>query len=240
VFIVGMPRSGTTLVEQILASHPAVFGAGELDDIRQISAALPSLLGSANPYPECLAQAGQSSLTKIADRYLVHLRGLSSDARRITDKMPTNFLHLGLIELLFPQARVIHVIRHPLDTCVSCYFEEFTTTNSYAYDLEQMGIYYKQYERIMRHWKDVLKIRMLDVRYEELVDNQENICRQMIEFCDLEWDDRVLRFYETKRDVATPSFDQVRQPLYRKSIGRWKNYERHLGPLMRVLGTSGR
>jgi tetratricopeptide (TPR) repeat protein len=235
VFIVGMPRSGTSLVEQILASHPAVFGAGELDDIRQISVALPSLLGVSSPYPECLERNNPHSLNKMVDRYVDRLREFSNNAAHITDKMPLNYLYLGLIDLLFPSARVIHIVRNPLDTCLSCYFQEFTTTNSYAYDLESLGAYYKQYERIMEHWKNVLKIRMLEVKYEELVDDQENISRQIIDFCGLDWDDRVLRFYETKRSVATPSFDQVRQPMYRNSIERWKNYERHLGPLIATI-----
>lgn len=235
VFIVGMPRSGTSLVEQILASHPAVFGAGELDIIQKFTHVLSTRYQPVN-YPECMNLAGFDVLEGLAGDYLAQLRNLNPVASRITDKMPHNFLHLGLIQILFPGARVIHVGRAPLDTCLSCYFQEFSTSHSYAYDLTLLGEYYRQYERLMAHWRKVLGLPMLEVRYEDLVDDQEGISRRMIEFCGLEWDDRVLRFHETQRNVATPSFDQVRQPMYRKSLQRWKNYESHLGPLIAVLG----
>jgi tetratricopeptide (TPR) repeat protein len=234
VFIVGMPRSGTSLVEQILASHPAVFGAGELEDVQKITRALGQHYKPAT-YPECVTLASFDILDNYAKEYVRHLRSLNANALRITDKMPHNFLHLGLIQLLFPGARVIHISRDPLDTCLSCYFQEFTSTHSYAYDLEMLGAYYLQYERIMQHWASVLTIPILHAQYESLVENQEAESRRLLEFCSLNWDDQVLRFYETKRNVATPSFDQVRQPMYKKSMQRWKNYEAHLGPLLETL-----
>lgn len=235
IFIVGMPRSGTSLVEQILASHPRVHGAGELDRIQQLSVSLAARYGVGQAYPECLSSINHEWLDEGAGEYLQYLRSLNLEADRITDKMPHNYLHLGLIQLLFPCARVIHVMRDPLDTCLSCYFQDFSTSHSYAYDLKMLGEYYLQYEKLMRHWKRVLRLPILPVQYEKLVNEQENVTRELIEFCGLAWDDQVLRFYETKRDVATPSYDQVRQPMYRKSIRRWTNYETHLLPLLDVL-----
>ncbi|MDP3584462.1 MAG: sulfotransferase [Thiobacillus sp.] len=237
VFIVGMPRSGTSLLEQVLASHRSVFGAGELSDIQELAGAFARRHAPVK-YPQCLTHAGADELTQAALTYVQHLRGLNADAIRIVDKMPQNFMHLGLIQLLFPHARIIHVSRDPLDTCLSCYTQEFTAAHAYTYDLGVLGAYYKQYERLMQHWNKVLKIPILNVEYEALVNDQEAVSRQLIEFCELEWDERVLRFHETRRDVATASFDQVRQPLYKKSVQRWRHYEAHLGPLIAALEPS--
>ncbi len=234
VFIVGMPRSGTSLVEQILSSHPSVFGAGELGDIQILTRKL-SKLHVLVGYPQCLNLMSTDEVANLALTYLQKLRDLSIDALRIIDKMPHNFMHLGLIQLLFPKARVIHVSRNPLDTCISCYTQEFTSAHSYAYDLKILGEYYKQYERLMQHWMKVLSIPILHVQYEDLVENQESISRKLIEFCGLEWNDCVMNFHQSNRDVATASYDQVRQPMYRKSVQRWKNYEPHLAPLIMAL-----
>jgi hypothetical protein len=163
---------------------------------------------------------------------------MNGDAIRIIDKMPHNFMHLGLIQLLFPQARIIHVRRDPVDTCVSCFTQEFTSAHAYAYDLKHLGAYYLQYERLMQHWMKVLTIPILNIRYEELVDNQEAVSRELVEFCGLEWDEAVLRFHESGRDVATASYDQVRKPMYKKSVQRWKHYEAHLGPLIALFQES--
>lgn len=234
VFIVGMPRSGTSLLEQILASHPDVFGAGELGDIQLLAGAFAKRHDPLK-YPQCMGGVSADELTQAALTYVQHLRELDGDAVRIVDKMPHNFMHLGLIQLLFPDARVIHVSRDPLDTCLSCYTQEFTAAHAYTYDLGVLGAYYKQYERLMRHWDKVLHISVLHIEYEALVGDQEAVSRELIEFCGLEWDERVLRFHETRRDVATASFDQVRQPLYKKSVQRWKHYEQFLAPLMAAL-----
>lgn len=238
VFIVGMPRSGTSLLEQVLASHPQVFGAGELSDIQLLAAAFAKRHDPLK-YPQCMGSVSADELTQAALAYVQHLRDLNDDAVRIVDKMPHNFMHLGLIQLLFPAARVIHVSRDPLDTCLSCYTQEFTAAHAYTYDLGVLGAYYTQYERLMRHWDSVLKIPILHVEYEALVDDQETVSRQLIEFCGLEWDERVMRFYETRRDIATASFDQVRLPLYKKSVQRWRHYETHLGPLIAALKLNG-
>jgi tetratricopeptide (TPR) repeat protein len=236
VFIVGMPRSGTSLVEQILASHPSVFGAGELDEISRIAADLPSVSAVQDPYPRAINSLTPSACEQLARRYLEYLDAVApGDALRVTDKMPTNFLHLGLIALLFPEAHVIHCIRDPLDTCLSCYFQNFGPGLSFSYDLTQLGNYYRDYQRLMEHWRAVLALTLLEVRYEELVANQEQISRQVVAFCGLKWDDRCLRFYETPRQATTASYDQVRQPLYNRSVGRWRRYAAHLGPLQRAL-----
>lgn len=235
VFVVGMPRSGTTLVEQILASHPAVFGAGELPDIQQLVAGIPPMLESDQGYPACMSLLTQDKVDLLARRYLDRLMELAPEARRVIDKMPDNFMHLGLIALLFPDARIIHCVRDPLDTCLSCYFQNFSLGHPYSYSLSDLGAYYLSYTRIMAHWKEVLEIPVMDVHYEELVQNQEDVSRALVEFCGLEWDERCLRFYETERFVSTASYDQVHQPIYRKSIQRWKNHEKHLDPLKQAL-----
>lgn len=238
VFIVGMPRSGTSLVEQVLATHPDVFGGGELLEIERIAAALPSTLGNGLEYPACLTELTEQSLNRFADEFLAHLRSLSPNARRITDKSTGNVQHLGLIELLFPKARVIHCVRDPLDTCLSAYFQNFATGHEYSCDLRSLGVIHRHYEQIMTHWHTTLHIPMLEVRYEALVENQELISRQILDFCGLEWDDRCLHFHQTSRMVRTASYAQVRQPLYKSSVRRYKNYEKHLDPLKEGLSRS--
>ena len=235
VFIVGMPRSGTSLVEQILACHPQVHGAGELVDIFDLTSALPGTLDSKEPHPYCLAKLTQAALDTLAQRYLAHLAELSADATRVTDKLPSNFLLLGLIELFFPQARIIHCVRDARDTCLSCYFQDFGARHAYSADLAHLGAYYRQYERLMQHWKKVIRLPLLEIRYENMVADQETWSRQLVEFCGLPWDDSCLRFHESGRAVRTASYDQVRRPMYKTSAGRWQRYERHLGPLLKAL-----
>lgn len=235
VFIVGMFRSGTSLVEQILASHSSIHGGGELEEMPRMVLDLPAMLDGDVPYPACLAGMEQRHVDQMAKRYLDFIAGLSPDAQRVTDKMPSNFLHLGLINLLFPEARVIHCVRDPLDTCLSCYFQNFEGRHTYTQDLTILGGYYLQYQRLMAHWAEVLDIAMMEVRYEELVADQERVSREMIDFCGLDWDSRCLQFYREKRLVVTASHDQVRQPMYQKSIARWRNYESFIGPLREIL-----
>lgn len=237
VFIVGMPRSGTSLVEQILASHPEIYGAGELGDISNLVSSLPAGLGGA-PYPYCLDVIKKKQIDEMAAQHLVKLRQFSPQASRVTDKMPHNFMHLGVIDMLFPGAKVIHCKRNPVDTCLSIFSLMFNQRHSYAADLADLGAYYRQYQDLMAHWKQVLRVPFLEVQYEEIVANQEGMTRKMIEFCDLKWDERCLHFHESERVVATFSYDQVRRPIYKKSVARWKNYERFLGPLIAALGAS--
>jgi len=232
---VGMPRSGTTLVEQIIASHPRAFGAGELGDIGQIAQAMPRLLGLGGSYPGCLREASVAGMDAIAEKHLGRLGEMAPGALRVADKMPGNFQHLGLINLLFPGARVIHCTRHPMDTCFSIYATRLSPQHPYANDLEDIAFYYGQYRRIMAHWRTVVDLPMLEVRYEDLVANQEARTRELIAFLGLEWDEACLRFHETKRVVTTASVDQVKRAMYDTSIGRWKRYERHLGPLRAAL-----
>jgi hypothetical protein len=221
-------------VEQILASHPQAFGAGELQDIKQITVTLnrdPRLPGG---YPACMALVDRETLGGLAAQHLEHLRQLGGDALRIIDKMPHNYLHLGLIAAMFPGARVIHCRRDPLDVCVSCYCQNFRDVN-YASSLEMLGFYYRQYERLMQHWRNVLPLPIHDVVYEELVADQERVSRELVRFCGLDWDDRCLSFHETERAVQTASKVQVRKPIYASSVQRWKKFERHLQPLVEAL-----
>lgn len=233
IFIVGMLRSGTTLTEQILASHPLVHGAGELRDIGLLSARLPRMLGTAETYPFCLNRLDAALAKKLAHDHLDKLRRCSATAQRVIDKFPLNFLFLGLIATLFPRARIIHCRRDPFDTCMSCYFQNFSGPFAFTYDLAHMGIYYREYERLMAHWRTVLP--MLEVQYEELTAEPEATTRKLLAFCGLDWDERCLRFHETQRPVTTASLFQVRQPIYRSGVGRWRRYEKHAQPLIAAL-----
>lgn len=238
VFIVGMPRSGTTLTEQVLSSHPAVFGAGELPFIGDIAVRLPFLQGDGNAYPVTLeGKLTQALLDEIAGSYLKQIDNLAPpEALRVSDKMPHNFLHLGLIALMFPQAHIIHCKRNPLDTCLSIYTYPFNAQHPYSADMRHLGEHYSKYQQLMQHWKKVLPLPMLEIQYEDMVADQEGMSRKLVEFCGLEWDDNCLRFYENKRVVNTISYDQVRRPIYRKSVERWRNYESHLDALKLALG----
>lgn len=238
VFIVGMPRSGTSLVEQILASHPAVHGAGELVNIIRTATTLHQRLRTATQYPSCLQELTQDSVDRLAMEYLDYIESLSPESNRITDKMPGNFMHLGLIELLFPDAYIIHCKRDPLDTCLSGYFQDFSRSHPYSYDLSNLAAFYTGYNRLMKHWKNVLNIPIFEVEYENLVKNQEEMSRRLLDFCELEWSDQCLKFHETKRFVGTASYDQVNQPMYERSVQRWRNYEKHLDALKTVLQQS--
>ena len=237
VFIVGMPRSGTTLIEQILASHPDVFGAGELTHIGTCTERLPVLLGTEEAYPDCLPKVDKDTVRSLAAEYLETIRGFSPGASRISDKMPMNFMRLGFIALLFPRARVIHCMRDPLDICVSNYLTRFSAGVPFAFDLTNLGLYYRQYARLMDHWRRVLPIPMLEVGYEDLIADQEGVSRRLVDFCGLAWDDRCLAFHKTERAVLTASNSQVRQPIYSNSIGRWRRYEKCLGPLRAALSS---
>jgi tetratricopeptide (TPR) repeat protein len=225
VFIVGMLRSGTTLAEQILASHPAVVGAGELTFWSTASAMYRSSAPDGEP----------GVLGKLADQYLRLLGILSDGALRVVDKMPTNFAFLGLIHAALPNARIIHMRRNPIDTCLSIYFQHFEAAVSYANDLDDLAHYYTEYVRVMKHWRSTLpKDAILDVPYEGLVSDQEAWSRKMLQFIGLPWDPRCLDFHETERTVITASKWQVRQKITDSSVLRWRNYEKFLGPLLRL------
>jgi tetratricopeptide (TPR) repeat protein len=232
VFVLGMPRSGTTLVEQILASHPKVNGAGELDDILHLA----ETLQAGDGLQASVAGATREPLRKAAEQQLSRYRTLGGEAIRVVDKTTVNFLHLGLIAMLFPKARVIHCTRDARDTCLSCFFHNFASPGlNFTFDLADLGAFYREYDRLMTHWRAALPVRMMEVPYEDLVSDPEGWSRAMVEFCALEWDPSCLDFHRSDRIVRTASAQQVREPVHRRSVGRWKAYERHLGPLFEAL-----
>lgn len=235
VFIVGMPRSGTTLVEQILASHPDVHGAGELPYMGEI---YPRFIRKFIPeYEKVNANAmSQDALNLVSNEYLVKLDKLAPDSPRVTDKMPYNFFRLGLIQMLFPGARVIHCSRDPMDVCLSCFFHDFQGSHDYAYDLSSLGHYYRQYVRLMQHWRSVISLPILDISYESIIADTEAMARKLVDFCGLEWNERCLSFHENTRFVATASKNQVNKPIYSTSVKRWKHYDKFLGELKEALG----
>jgi len=234
VFILGMHRSGTTLVEQILSSHPQVHGAGELGAIHAVEVSIALQLKYANPYPECMSIFDRTMAEEYSARYLQELALHCTTAKRITDKLPGNFLEIGLIKTLFPDARIIHCQRNPLDTCISLFFHYFQN-HKHSFELTELGQYYLDYQRIMAHWQNLFPGEILNVQYEELVMDQERVSKQLIDYLGLEWDEKCLDFHTNERTVMTPSNIQVRQPIYKNSMNRWKPYEKHLQPLIEVL-----
>ena len=238
VFIVGMPRSGTTLVEQILASHPEVFGAGEIADFDEALAGLGVADGAPNS-PEVLSLTSGEQFRQIGADYVARIRSLAPGAARIVNKTPGNFALTGLIHLALPSARIIHMRRDPVDTGLSCFSSLFVGDLPYAYDLGELGRYYRAYETLMAHWRAVLpEGAMLEVRYEDVVADLQGQARRLVDYCGLAWDARCLDFHRTKRQVRTASATQVRQPLYKSSVRRWRAYEPFLGPLLAELGPS--
>jgi len=237
IFIVGMPRSGTSLCEQILASHGDVVGAGELNEIQAIARDLPRLAGDpAAGYPECVRQLASPAAAMACERYLARLRDVSSIAPRIVDKHPINFRHLGLIAALFPRATIIHCRRDPLDTCLSCYAQNFDAPIPWTLRQESLGAYYREYERLMGHWHGIMPGRIFDFVYEEVVGDIDRTVHRLIDHCGLPWQARCLDFHQTQRVVRTASHRQVREPIYSRSVGRWKNYAPYLEPLRGILG----
>jgi len=232
VFIVGMPRSGTTLVEQVLASHSQIAAGGELSTITNFAA---QMTRSGVAYPGRVRELDANAIEQMAQQYLDKLATISRGEALVTDKMPFNYMHLGLIVTLFPNARIIHCRRDALDTCLSCYFTTFSEYLQFASRLETLGRYYLDYRRLMAHWGRVLPVPMLEVEYERLVDNTEETIRGILSFCGVEWESGCMQFYRTERGIRTPSRWQVRQPIYGSSVGRWRNYEQHLGPLRGIL-----
>lgn len=231
VFVIGVPRSGTTLVEQILASHRNVFGAGEIDDFKT------AIAQTFNGFPETLENVSAERLVELGRRYVDNVRVLAPAAERITDKSTQNWPFIGLIHLALPNARIIHVHRDPVDACLSSFFTLFAEGQVQTYDLAELGRYYRAYATLMAYWRSVLPAEvMLDVQYEQLVADFENQARRIVAHCGLEWDDACLAFHKTRRAVKTASAFQVRQPLYRSSIGSWDPYRPLVQPLLEALG----
>ena len=235
IYIVGMPRSGTSLTEQILDSHPLVCGAGELDYVGKIVIRMRQNLQSKYGFPRIVPRLTQQMLNGFSYKLIEHMQAFAPEAQHITDKMPHNFGMLGLIQMLVPRSKVLHINRNPLDTCLSCYFQNFASGHEYSFRLDLLGEHYKVYRAMMAHWKDVLDLAIFDVDYEALVSDPDSNVREILGFVGLEWSDACLNFHSSDRVVRTASYDQVRQPLYTKSAGRWKNYEKHLGPLIKAL-----
>lgn len=229
IFVIGMPRSGTTLIEQIISSHSDVGAAGEIS-------AMNKVVRSLGGFPEGVRALEGDSFGRAGADYLRVLQSFAPNAGRITDKTPSNMHLIGLIQLALPNATIVHVRRDPVDTCFSCYSKLFTREMGQTYDLGALGRYYRAYDDLMRHWDDVLPGRVLGVQYEDVVADTEMQARRLMDHCGLAWDERVLAFHENARAVSTASAAQVRQPIYATSVARWRRYEAHLGPLLEALG----
>ena len=236
IFILGMPRSGTTLIEQIIASHPMVYGAGEVPIFRDVVSGMRGADRQTIPYPEVVPILNPQAFRQIGTRYIDELRRLARRGERVTDKMLSNYHFVGLIHLALPEAKIIHSVRNPLDTCISCFSKLFTGELNYTYDLGELGRYYQRYERLMAHWRHVLPAHsILEVCYENVIGDLEGQARRIIAYCGLPWDSRCLTFHKTNRPVRTASATQVRQPIYSTAVGRWRVYEEYLKPLLQAL-----
>ncbi|MEE8459661.1 MAG: sulfotransferase, partial [Phycisphaerales bacterium] len=236
VFIVGMPRSGSTLIEQIIDAHPQAYGAGELLAMPDVAASMNCGIGSTLTFPDCVADLARTDLPALGKSYLDQVRTLAPRVSRICDKQLASYELIGLIAMIFPRARIIHSRRDPLDTCLSCYVQKFAPgTPAYTGDLRNLGLAYNDYAALMAHWRGLLGERILEIDYEGLIEDQEGVSRRLIEHLGLGWDDRCLRFYETNRAVTTLSHEQVDKPIYRSSIGRHERFGKHLGPLREVV-----
>jgi hypothetical protein len=240
-FVLGMPRSGTTLVEQILGSHSQVFGAGELSLVPALIQKLSGWerkMGTRRDFPDCIDDMGAEESRRFAGKHLEELRSYAPDAQRIVDKLPHNFEHVGLIKLLFPNAKILHLKREPRDVAMSNYFVDYAAKfggMGFAYDLSWIGEQLVDHQRLMDHWETVFPGEILDVDYDLLVEDVEGWARKIIDYLELPWEDGVLSFQELERAVKTASVWQVRQPVYTTSKAKWKRYADHLGSLEAAL-----
>ena len=231
ILIVGLPRSGSTLIEQILASHSQVEGTHELADLARVVHTIPS----SDPFPDSLAGLGSRAWANLGSQYLERTRKYRSGSPRFIDKNPNNFTFVGLLHLALPGARIINARRHPIDCWFGTYKQLFASGQPFSYDLTEIGEYYLQYHRIMSHWHEVLPSKVLDVDYENVVVNLESEVRRLLDYCGLPFEAACVRFHETDRAVRTASSEQVRQPIYESSVNLWRNYESHLAELIEVL-----
>ena len=236
VFVIGMPRTGTSLVEQILASHPEIHGAGELGDITGIADALQRRHPEGVAYPECVVDTDPAAFRGFAQSYLRRIGAADPAAVRIVDKNPMNFRNLGLIERLFPNARIIHCRRDPLDTCVSCFFQNFVNGHEYSFDLDDLGRFYRSYRDLIAFWREASTLEIFDVDYEQLASEPIETSARLVAFLGLPWDEACAKPWETRRSVATASRFQVRRPVNTSSVARWRRYEGHIDPLRAALG----
>jgi tetratricopeptide (TPR) repeat protein len=236
LFIVGMPRSGTTLLAGILSNHRAIATAGELADMMDYASHLGEMLGTKIPYPQAAKHLTPAVAAQIIQEYEKRLkRDARPDVLHVIDKNPLNFRHIGLIAMLFPQARIIHCTRDPMDTALSNYFTRFPLSLDYAFDLKNIGHFSREYARLMAHWRTIPTLKMMDVSYEDMISQTEPTVRAMLDFMGLEWDERCLAPHTNPSPVETASQWQVRQPIYQHSLGRWRHYEKYLEPLKEAL-----
>jgi tetratricopeptide (TPR) repeat protein len=236
LFVVGMPRSGTTLIASILSNHRSIATAGEVETINEFTLGLVKSAETGVPYPEEIKQIAPSIALRLIEDYLKRVRrDLDADASYVIDKNPINFKHLGLIAKLFPNARVIHCTRNPMDTCLSNYFQRFSTNCDHSFDLRNIGHFFGEYARLMEHWKKVLPLELIEISYEDMVVSTEKIAGQALNWLGLEWDEQCLAPHKNPCEVGTASYWQVRQPIYKHSLERWRRYERHLAPLKETL-----
>jgi hypothetical protein len=236
IFIVGLPRSGSTLIEQILASHSTIEGTMELAEISTLVREIGQGDGAADAYPERLAELSADAFKALGARYLEETRIYRKTGRpTFIDKMPNNFVHTGFIHLILPRAKIIDVRRAPMASCFSAFKQHFARGQHFSYDLEELGRYYLDYVALMDHFDRVLPGRILRVRYEDMVEDQMTQTQRLLDYCGAAFEPACLNFHENTRAVRTASSEQVRQPLYRSSIDNWKNYEPWLGPLARVF-----
>ncbi len=235
-FIVGMPRSGTTLVEQILVSHPLVHSAGELDYLQQIAAAMPRITGHNTPSPRCFQQLDRDTAHTLALDYLRQRTAQAPAAHCLIDKTPLNFIHLGLIALLFPRARIIHLRRDARDTCLSCYFHDFSHRHEFSYSLEHLGLFHGQYQRLMQHWQAVLPLEIHHIDYEVLVETPAEETARLLAYCQLPEPANGLDHTANQHaSITTASLYQARQPVYRHAVHRWRHYREFIQPLENAL-----
>ena len=235
IFILGMPRSGTTMVEQIIANHRKVYGAGELKDITEIIRE-NFLVDNKIKFPGKLNIKDEAFFSNMGRKYIENLERFNVSENYITDKAPLNFRWIGLIKLILPKSKIIHCTRNPKDNCLSLFKNIFEGQLHFSYTLEEAGKYYKLYQNLMEFWKQLLPDFIYDISYEKLVENQETESRKLLDFCNLDWDKDCLTFYKNKRGIITASFAQARKPIYKSSVKLWKRYESELLPLFEVLG----
>ena len=234
IFILGMPRSGTTLVEQILASHSQVHGAGELLNLFKIANGIHTYQKK-EEFPACMLHLNDEGFITLGSSYLQGLRKHSTSKRFITDKMPHNFRLIGLIKVILPKAKVIHCMRNPMDNCLSVFKNRFSQANHYAYNLKELGEFYYHYLDLMNHWRATIPHFIYDISYEALVLDQEQETKKLLNYCQLPWEETCLSFYKTERPIATSSYTQVRRPMYSDSVNLWMKYESELEPLKKAL-----